>query len=116
MKEGGGASTDKIAPADNSALGVRVNNLYDELKKMATKDDLNYQAEIFDRKIKALLEKIEENRDKIDILQRDHDGLNSSYDNFVEKIFFSATERITSLEKKVSSLYAKKSQRGGNEP
>lgn len=82
---------------------------------MATKDDLNHQAEMFEKKIKAFSEKVDENRGLIDLLRRDQDAFNHSYDVFIEKSFKSVVERTTTLEKKVSALYAKKSSRGNNE-
>ena len=82
---------------------------------MATKDDLNHQADMFDKKIKNFNEKVSENRNLIDLLRKDQSAFNNTYDVFIEKSFKSVAERTTTLEKKVSALFAKKSTRGNTE-
>ena len=116
LKDASATVGDSKGPAaDNSNFKTQIHAIYEELKKMATKDDLNHQADMFDKKIKNFNEKVSENRNLIDLLRKDQSAFNHTYETFIETSFKSVAERTTTLEKKVSALFAKKSNRGNTE-
>lgn len=101
------------APADMNQLSMRINLMSEELKKKADKTEVQHQASIVQSKINEVTDRIGTHQITMDDLRKALDSLRAEFDNFKNKDFQSLLDRVTTSEKKVTTLFDRRGTNDG---